>query len=243
MSKPFVHWKCVTSFEYLVFDVQVTRFLFFQQRNAEALALSTSVDGQLENNGSLIFPNFPTLPNETSSVRRQPSNISINDLITSLYDQAAPIASVADAQVLGEIGLGTLKATPEQEPENELDDYDDSWDFQAAEMEKGDANQTSGNLVQQLSESILDSNQSGHESMMMNSVNILDDSSWEFEDASSRLGYGDQGSLPSLAEPHQKFSANMEIDDLLEFYSKLKDELCLIALSHLNRTKVSGLLI
>lgn len=190
-----------------------------------------------------MFPNFPTQLNDTSSMRRQLSNMSINDLITSLYDQTAPIASVADAQVLGEIALGTLKVTPEQEPENELDDYDDSWDFQAAEMEKGDANRTSFDLVQQLSEGMLDSNQSGQESMMMSSVNILDDSSWEFKDTSSQFGYGDQGSLPSLAEPHQKFSANMEIDDLLEFYSKLKDELCLIALSHLNRTKVSGLLI
>lgn len=226
-------------------------FSFFQQRNdeiqgdgKEAFPLSTFGDGQVENHGSSIYPTSdPTkLVNDTSSVRRQPSNMSINDLISSLYDRATPVASVPDVEELGETGFGTSMATVKQDSENELDDYDDSWDFQAAEMEKGDANLTSDILTQQLNESISDSEQSGQESRTMNSVNILDDSSWEFKDASSQFGYGNQGSVPNLAEPHEKFSANMKIDELLEFYFKLKGEICLIALSHLYRIKVSGLL-
>ncbi|OWM85370.1 uncharacterized protein LOC116209946 [Punica granatum] len=202
----------------------------------EAFPLATVGDGKLENDGSLIYPDLTTRksPND-SNMRRQPSNLSINDLIANLYNQATPIASVPDVQVSVEIGFVTSKAKLEEEPENEIDDFDDSWDFKAAETEKKD--ETSFNLVQQLSGTGLDSNQSGQVSSLLHSDGILDGSSWGFKDASSRLRYEDEGSVPSLVDPCQKFSAGLEIDDLLDFYSKLKDELCFTALSHLHRMK------
>ncbi|KAK4794459.1 hypothetical protein SAY86_012453 [Trapa natans] len=153
--------------------------------------------------------------------------------MSSLYDQAIPVASVPYVQVLSETWSGTPNPTMKQESENEFDDHDDSWNFHTAEMEKGDAILTSHALSLLLNGSM--------ESGMINNADIFDDSSWGLKDPSSEFRYGNQGSV-NLAESHEKFLAKVEIDELLEFYFKLKDELSLIALSHLYRIKESGLL-
>ncbi|KAK4753209.1 hypothetical protein SAY87_022007 [Trapa incisa] len=213
-----------------------------EERNAkiqidgkETFPLSTFGNEQVENHGSLDYPTLDPrkVLNETSSVRRQASDMSISDLISSLYDQEKSAASVPDVQVLCETELGSPKPTMKEESENE---FDDSWDFQAAEMEK-DINLTSHIPTQHLSGSVSDSRPSGQSSRMINNADIYDNSSWGFEDPSSQFGYGNQGFAPNLAEPREKFLAKMEIDELLDFYFKLKDELCLIALSHLYRIK------
>ncbi|CAN0914277.1 hypothetical protein LINGRAHAP2_LOCUS28458, partial [Linum grandiflorum] len=61
-----------------------------------------------------------------------------------------------------------------------------------------------------------------------NGIEVLDDDSWEFKDASSSI-------------PVEEKTSVAELPDWIELFSKLKDELCLIAYQHLDNIKVRRL--
>ncbi|XP_028098684.1 uncharacterized protein LOC114298328 isoform X2 [Camellia sinensis] len=63
----------------------------------------------------------------------------------------------------------------------------------------------------------------------------FDDASWEFRDASSQTR--DQTSLHSPGEAHQKFSTKFKLNNYVDFYCKLKDELSFVCKCHLGSLK------
>ncbi|CAL5330263.1 unnamed protein product [Camellia sinensis] len=63
----------------------------------------------------------------------------------------------------------------------------------------------------------------------------FDDASWEFRDASSQTR--DQTSLHSPGEAHQKFSTKLKLNNYVDFYCKLKDELSFVCKCHLGSLK------
>lgn len=72
--------------------------------------------------------------------------------------------------------------------------------------------------------------------------NDFDEDSWEFKDAFSGSGAEKQNSFLSVGKFHNYPVSNEELNNFVNLYSKLKDELSYIALTHLDNLKVSRLL-
>lgn len=70
----------------------------------------------------------------------------------------------------------------------------------------------------------------------------FDDDSWDFKDAISGTRAEDQTSDIDLVDSQKKLSSTLELNDCIDFFCKLKDELCSIALYHLDNLKVGNLL-
>lgn len=154
-----------------------------------ALPLSLFGDGEHETDNSLISQDALTsnpAPTASDSAKKSPrSNISINDLISSLYSQAEQNTFVNPIQSPNEDHLGsTQKAVL----------VDDDGDF--------------------------------------------DDDSWEFKGSFSRSIGESQTSTPADGDSHIKYSTDMEQKEYADFYSRLKDELYVVARCHLDNLKV-----
>ncbi|KAF3454458.1 hypothetical protein FNV43_RR04905 [Rhamnella rubrinervis] len=65
----------------------------------------------------------------------------------------------------------------------------------------------------------------------------FDDDSWEFKDAFANSQVHDQTSIASVEDSSTKSSTKLQLNDCLDFYSKLKDESCFVAMSHLENLK------
>lgn len=65
----------------------------------------------------------------------------------------------------------------------------------------------------------------------------FDDNSWEFKGALSGSGDGNQKSVLGVQDSSNWYSTEAGMNVYEDFYSKLKDELCFVALSHLDRLK------
>lgn len=76
---------------------------------------------------------------------------------------------------------------------------------------------------------------------LANDNDNFDDDSWEFKDASSGTKAEDQASVPGLGESQTKCSTKIELNDYVDFFSKLKEELQFVALFHLDNLKVGSL--
>lgn len=155
-----------------------------------ALPLSLFGDGEHETDNSLISQNAltsnPAPTTRDSTKKSSLSNISINDLISSLYSQAEQNTSVNPIQTPSDDRLGsTQKAV--------LVDDDDG-DF--------------------------------------------DDDSWEFKGSLSRSIGESQTSTPADEDSHIRYSTDVELKEYADFYSKLKDELYVVARCHLDNLKV-----
>ncbi|KDO59500.1 hypothetical protein CISIN_1g048300mg [Citrus sinensis] len=153
-----------------------------------ALPLSLFGDGEHETDNSLISQDALTAnpaPTASDSAKKSPrSNISINDLISSLYSQAEQNTFVNPIQSPNEDHLGsTQKAVL----------VDDDGDF--------------------------------------------DDDSWEFKGSFSRSIGESQTSTPADGDSHIKYSTDMEQKEYADFYSRLKDELYVVARCHLDNLK------
>lgn len=154
-----------------------------------ALPLSLFGDGEHETDNSLISQNAltsnPAPTTRDSTKKSSLSNISINDLISSLYSQAEQNTSVNPIQTPSDDRLGsTQKAV--------LVDDDDG-DF--------------------------------------------DDDSWEFKGSLSRSIGESQTSTPADEDSHIRYSTDVELQEYADFYSKLKDELYVVARCHLDNLK------
>ncbi|CAK9160131.1 unnamed protein product [Ilex paraguariensis] len=64
------------------------------------------------------------------------------------------------------------------------------------------------------------------------------DGSWEFKDASSQTRAENQTFFLSLGDAHQNISPKLKLNNYVDFYCKLKDELCFVARCHLDGLKV-----
>ncbi|KAJ6384470.1 hypothetical protein OIU78_027721 [Salix suchowensis] len=114
-------------------------------------------------------------------------NISINDLISSLYSQAEHDTAVNLCQNPSGSGLSPANVVIESNLAGNSDDFDDD--------------------------------------------------SWEFKDASSVIRAEDQASFIGLGEPNTKYSTKIELNDCVDFFCKLKEELHFLALCHLDNLK------
>lgn len=153
-----------------------------------ALPLSLFGDGEHEIDNSLIYQDALTSnPDPTARVNAKTSprsNISINDLISSLYSQAERNSSVNHMQSPSEDHLGSTQ--------------------------KGALIEDDGDF---------------------------DDDSWEFKGSFSRSIGESQTSTPADGDSHIKYSTNVEQKEYADFYSKLKDELYVVARCHLDNLK------
>jgi hypothetical protein len=71
----------------------------------------------------------------------------------------------------------------------------------------------------------------------------FDDDSWEFKVASSGTRAEDQASFIGLGEANTDCSSKTELNDYVDFFCKLKEELHCLALCHLDNLKVSSSLV
>ncbi|XP_057962373.1 uncharacterized protein LOC131153945 [Malania oleifera] len=78
---------------------------------------------------------------------------------------------------------------------------------------------------------------STQKALASDTVNSDDDFSWEFKDALSENGVEDMNSVPSLGDTNKKSSTRLELNDYMDFYVKLKDELYFVTLRHLESLK------
>lgn len=150
-------------------------------------------DGALETDDSLNHPDFWALKassNSSNGIVREASNIPINDLISSLYNQSEPNTSVDPAHKPSENGLSVTETGLDLDAVNGNDDFDnDSWEFKGAFSGAKAEDLTSGHSVD----------------------NVL-----------------------------QNFSTKLELRDYVDFYLKLKEKSCFVALSHLDNLKVGS---
>ncbi|KAH6772497.1 hypothetical protein C2S51_010901 [Perilla frutescens var. frutescens] len=63
-----------------------------------------------------------------------------------------------------------------------------------------------------------------------------DDSSWDFKDA-SQMRVDSEASLSSTGDTYRSISSKLKLDNYLDFYSKLKEELCFVMKHHIDRLK------
>ncbi|GFZ02952.1 hypothetical protein Acr_15g0015600 [Actinidia rufa] len=71
----------------------------------------------------------------------------------------------------------------------------------------------------------------------VNCDNDFDNDSWEFKDASSQNTAVDQTSLCSLEDANEEYSTKLKLNNHLDFYCKLKDELSFVCRCHLYSLK------
>ncbi|KAM6577749.1 hypothetical protein CsatB_029586 [Cannabis sativa] len=124
-------------------------------KSHEALPLSIFGDEELENDSSQ-FPKDVLMQKPTSypsynSNKALGSNLSINDLISSLYIQAAENTSVSDTPEVSENGMPVSLRPLESDILNNDDDFDDdAWEFKDAVLDTQDQNQTFATHVEDL---------------------------------------------------------------------------------------------
>ncbi|XP_030467000.1 uncharacterized protein LOC115685982 isoform X2 [Syzygium oleosum] len=202
----------------------------------EALPLSLFGDEDLGKEDTIVqddsFIKEPAP--DTRDRTKLTSGTSINDLISSLYSESMPNTPAADIKMLSEGALNTTWTNSETDSAIKEDDFGD-WDFQgAAYTPRGDEPQSFGTSTPWLS---IDGSNSSHTvpvSRLGNNLNVLEDISWEHSD----LYHGTKSTEISLTSPVdslQSFRIELELDDLVQFYCNLKDELCLVARQHLNQ--------
>ncbi|KAF3944434.1 hypothetical protein CMV_029092 [Castanea mollissima] len=171
------------------FSDEIQRNEVRSENHKEPLPMSIFSDGKLESDDSSILQDissFTPTPNPKSNIQSPDSNISINDLISTLYSQAEQHASVNNMP-----------------KESDHETHSTSTVF---------------------------------ESDLGNSDDF-DDDSWDFKDAISGTRAEDQTSDIDLVDSQKKPSSTLELNDCVDFFCKLKGELCSIALCHLDNLK------
>ncbi|XP_039156156.1 uncharacterized protein LOC120287429 [Eucalyptus grandis] len=161
------------------------------------------------------------------------SGTSITDLISSLYSESMPSTPAADIKKLSEGALNTTWTNSEPDSAIKEDDFDE-WDFQGAYTPRGDEAQSFGTSTPWLG---VDGSNSSHTvpmSRVGNNLNILEDISWEHKDVYPGTKSAEV-SITSPVDLPQSFGIELKLDDLVQFYCNLKDELCLVACRHLNQ--------
>lgn len=191
-----------------------------------------------------LSPYAPVSPIQTN-FHSPCSNLSINDLIWNLYSQAENKAS---PNVTPKASENQKLAYPEISGSNLVDSdaFDDDFgDFKDAspetEFAQQSAQKTSFNHSTEVNENGLQTSLKDLNSDLINGDDGFEDDSWEFKDAISGTSSQDQTSTIDHRDLSTESSTKLEPSDCVEFFSKLKDELCNDVLFHLQNFKVGNL--
>lgn len=215
------------------------------ENHREALSLSLFGDEMPDTNEDLVFQGFSTYAPPSSSIRNSSnspgSNLSFNDLISNLYSQAehetsphsTPKAS-ENGQVVAESNLVT--------GDDNLND--DSWEFKDASHVNGLDYESIGitlsNQEPQVSENVPQPLSTVSNSDLINGDDSFEDDSWEFKDASYGTNSHYQASVIDHRDLPMPSSTKLEPPDYVDFYCKLKDELCNVIRFHIQNLKVGN---
>ncbi|KAJ1387447.1 hypothetical protein SESBI_39969 [Sesbania bispinosa] len=221
--------------------------LISSENRREALPLSIFGDETPDTNEQSVSqdlsPYAPTSPIK-NSLNSPGSNLSINDLIWNLYNQAENKAS---PNVTPKASQNQIHASSEMSVSNldDGDDFDDDFgDFKVSSpgtrFSQESAQKTPFNhtpVTPQVNENGLQSSPTVLNSDLINGDDGFEDDSWEFKDAISGTRIQDQASTTDHGDLLTQLSTESGPDDYIEFYSKLKDELCNNVLFHLQNLK------
>ncbi|CAH2047097.1 unnamed protein product [Thlaspi arvense] len=193
------------------------------------LPLSFFEDEKLENT---LFHEDNFVSVSEFSARKAPNpNVSINDLLSSLYSQVEEknAVNLSQKSANGEDDSWEFQGPTKTIAEGG-DDFDSTWEFQGPSLALNNSDVTEG-------------------------VDEFDDDSWEYQgptqpvrDSTSRKGESKHGSVENevenrfsvpngFRELHEKPVISIEPSDFQDLFQKLKTELYYIALNHLESLK------
>ncbi|KAK7269321.1 hypothetical protein RIF29_22045 [Crotalaria pallida] len=189
-----------------------------------------------------LSPFAPTSPIK-SSFSSPGSNLSIKD-IWNLYSQTEPKSSASVTPKANENGFHESPGVSGASLVNGDNDFDDGFgDFMDASpgtsFSHEPAQKSSFNHAPQLIENGLQSSPTVLNSDLMNDADGFEDDSWEFKDAFSVTRSQDQASAINHIDSPTQLSTKLEPVDYVDFYSKLKDELCNAVLFHFKNLKAA----
>ncbi|CAL0316575.1 unnamed protein product [Lupinus luteus] len=214
------------------------------ENRREALPLSVfgdempdTVEQTVSQNLSPFAPTSP-IKNSTNSPG---SNLSIND-IWNLYSQAENRTSHNVTPKANENGFDASPRVSGANLDTGDDDFDDGFgDFMDASPGTGFSNESapksSFNHAPQVNENGLHSSPTVLNSDLTNGANGFEDGSWEFKDDFSETRSQDQAFAINHRGLPTQLSTKLETLDCVDFYSKMKDELCNAVLFHLRNLK------
>ncbi|CAK8572430.1 unnamed protein product [Lathyrus sativus] len=217
--------------------------LIASENRREALPLSIFGDDMpdtIEHSVSQdLSPRAPVSPmqNNFNSLR---SNLSINDLIWSLYSQSEDKTS---PNVTPKANENQIRASPELSGSglDHSDDFDDDFgDFKDASPETTltqESAQNTSHYPTEVTENGLQTSLGVLNFDLINDNDGFEDDSWEFKDAISGKSTQDQASTIDHRDLLTQSSSKLEPSDCVEFFSTLKDELCNNVLFHLQNLK------
>ncbi|XP_041020761.1 uncharacterized protein LOC121262371 isoform X2 [Juglans microcarpa x Juglans regia] len=219
------------------------------KNHREPLPMSIFSDGNLDLDESSILQDISSvtpISNPRDAIKSPSSNMSINDIISSLYSQAEQSASFKHTSPASDYRMHSNTMVFESDLVNGDDDFDNgSWDFKAAGSETRAEDRTSDIDLRDSRTTLstaLELNDcvdlySKLKEGLVNSDDDFDDGSWDFKAAGSETRAEDRTSDIDLGDSQKTLSTALELNDCIDFYSKLKDELCSIALYHLDNLK------
>jgi hypothetical protein len=188
---------------------------------------------------------YPPVSPMHSNFNSPGSNLSINDLIWTLYSQTENKTS---PNVTPKASENQIFVSPEISGSNldNSDDFDDDFgDFKNASPEttipQESSQNTSFNHPTEFNENGLQTSLKDLNSDLINGNDGFEDDSWEFKDAISGTGDQDQASTIDHRDLLTQLSTKLELSDCVEFFSNLKDELCNEVLFHVQNLKVGNL--
>ncbi|XP_027365053.1 dentin sialophosphoprotein isoform X2 [Abrus precatorius] len=215
--------------------------LISSENHREALPLSIFGDEMPDTDELSVSQDLsPYAP--TSSIRNgfnsPGSNLSINDLIWNLYSQAENNVS---PNVTPKASDNQIHASPKVAGSSLVtsgDNFDDDLDFKDASpgtrFSHESAQKNPFNHAPLVNES---SNTTVLNSDLTNPDGDFEDDSWEFKDAISGTSQDQASTLDHQDLSPIPLSTKLELIDYVEFYSKLKDELCNYVMFHLQNIK------
>lgn len=220
------------------------------ENHREALPLSIFGDEMPDTNEHSVSQDLSSYTPKSpirNSLNSPGSNLSIDDL-WNLYNQAENKTS---PNVTPKASENQIHASLEIPGSNlvDSDDFDDDFgDFKDASpgtiLTQETAQKTSLNHYPQVNENGLQSSRSVLGSDLIIGNDGFEEDSWEFKDADAISGTRsqDQASTIDHRDLLMQLSTKLETTDCVEFFSKLKDELCNDVLFHLQNLKVGNLL-
>ncbi|XP_041017283.1 uncharacterized protein LOC121259671 [Juglans microcarpa x Juglans regia] len=160
------------------------------ENHREPLPINIFSDRELGSEEPSILQDVSTVTptsNLRDGIKIPSSNVSINDLISSLYSQAEENASVNHTPIASDHGMHSSTTLFESDLITSADDFDDG--------------------------------------------------SWDFKTAASGTRTEDRTSDIDLGDSQKPLSTTLELNDYVDFYNTLKDELSSVAVFHLDNLK------
>ncbi|KAJ4968469.1 hypothetical protein NE237_015170 [Protea cynaroides] len=170
-------------------------------------------------------------------------NVSLTDLIFTLYSQAEGTPAVNSTKKSTGDEFSSAKVSVTSDLVNGEDDFNgNSWEFKDAFSETKVDEEFSSILVGVGSVNSTGKPteaQVGLNSDIVNGEDGFDGNSWEFRDAFSEIKPEGQSYVLNLSDTDQRFLSESKVKNVVDFYSRLMEESCIVALHHLDRLKKS----